>query len=349
MPAHNWMSTINNDLRLSEITMPGSHDAGIHAGVTERRGLAPARFAITQNVGIREQCNRGSRFFDIRIEAGAGRTYHGAAIIGAFGQSLDDILLDVRAFLLANPQEFVILRFSKTQGNLDAIINQVQALLGPGPAQIDLLFSVNTNIASQPIRNLRRRAICVFEETHPAIIPTDGLHRFVRYAPPLPPSGLIACGKFSESTRLREVVNGQVTKIDEHADHHRNNHLFVLYWTQTFKITKPWKQTFAMDISRFSSKARNLDKERQKRRVTGGAQHNMDYLKWLVCTGRDLRAGQQKTTVVVTTHADRLRIMPNVIMYDFVNADMSNEIVSLNDPALRGHVIDYDGMAEMFQ
>jgi hypothetical protein len=42
--------------------------------------------------------------------------------------------------------------------------------------------------------------------------------------------------------------------------------------------------------------------------------------------------------------------MPNVIMYDFVNAQMSNEIISLNDPVLLGHVVEdeYDGVAQMF-
>jgi hypothetical protein len=146
------------------------------------------------------------------------------------------------------------------------------------------------------------------------------------------------------------VVNGQVTKIDEHANHVPNNHLFVLYWTQTFNVLRPWKQGFTMDIRKVSFKPPNFQKEQQQRRVTGGAHHNMDYLKRLVTTGTDARSGLQKTRVVVTTAADRQRVMPNVIMYDFVNAQMSNEIISLNDPVLLGHVVEdeYDGVAQMF-
>jgi hypothetical protein len=104
-----------------------------------------------------------------------------------------------------------------------------------------------------------------------------------------------------------------------------------------------------MDIRKVSFKPPNFQKEQQQRRITGGAHHNMDYLKRLVTAGTDARSGQQKTTVVVTTAADRRRIMPNVIMYDFVNAQMSNEIVSLNDPALRGHVVEdeYEGVAQL--
>jgi hypothetical protein len=100
---------------------------------------------------------------------------------------------------------------------------------------------------------------------------------------------------------------------------------------------------------RFPSSLPIFQKEQQKRRITGGAHHNMDYLKRLVTTGADARSGQQKTTVLVTSAADRRRIMPNVIMYDFVNTQMCNEIISLNDPALRGHVIEdeYEGVAQL--
>jgi len=354
MPAHNWMSSINDDRLLSEITMPGSHDAGSHGDVAEKRGIAPERFAICQDASIYEQCMRGSRFFDVRVDAKegepGGQTYHGGKKIGTLGQSLENILDDVRQFLSVYGREFVILRFSKTKGNLVEVLNRVQTKLGPGSGRIDLLFRMNTNIASQPISALRLKAICVFEETHPAINAANGLHRFSRYdAPPLP-SGLVACGKYSNSSRLREVVNGQVTKIDEHADHAPNNHLFVLYWTQTFNVWRPYKQGFTMDIRKASFKPPNFQKEQQKRRITGGAHHNMDYLKGLVTAGTDARSGQQKTRVVVTTAADRRRIMPNVIMYDFVNTQMSNEVISLNNPALRGHVVEdeYEGVAELF-
>jgi hypothetical protein len=355
MPAHNWMSSINDDRLLSEITMPGSHDAGIHADVAEKRGIAPERFAITQDVGIYDQCMRGSRFFDVRVDVGTGQgpggqTYHGGKQTGTLGQSLDDTLRDVRRFLSTYGRECVILRFSKTKGNVVEVVNRVQTILGPGAGGVDLLFRTNTNIAAQKISALRLKAICVFEETHDAIKATSGLHRFSRYdAPPLP-SGLVACGKYSNSSRLREVVNGQVAKIDEHANHAPNSHLFVLYWTQTFNVLRPWKQGFTMDIRKVSFKPPNFQKEQQQRRITGGAHHNMDYLKRLVSMGTDARSGQQKTRVLVTSAADRRRIMPNVIMYDFVNAQMSNEIISLNDPVLLGHVVEdeYDGVAQMF-
>lgn len=356
MPSFNWVSTINDDRLLSEITMPGSHDAGIHADVAEKRGVAPERFSICQDVNIFDQCIFGSRFFDVRVDAkegaAGGQTYHGGKKIGSLGQSLENILDDVCQFLSIYSREFVILRFSKTKGNLTEVLNRVQTSLGPGPGRIDLLYRQATNIASQPISALRNKVICVFEEVHGAIRPVNGLHLFSRYDPPVPPAGLVTCGKYSNSSRLREVVGGQITKIDEHADHHPQNHLFVLYWTQTFNVKKFWAHGLTVDIRKFSTKERNLKTERQKQRVTGGAHHNMDYLRGLLTTGMDIRTSQQKTRITVTSAADRRRIMPNVIMYDFVNATMSNEIVSLNDPGLMGHLVEedpYAGIAEMFE
>ena len=73
MPVHNWMSSINDDRLLSEITMPGSHDAGIDADVAEKARDRSERFAITQDVGIYEQCMRGSRFFNVRVDTRTGR------------------------------------------------------------------------------------------------------------------------------------------------------------------------------------------------------------------------------------------------------------------------------------
>ena len=43
--------------------------------------------------------------------------------------------------------------------------------------------------------------------------------------------------------------------------------------------------------------------------------------------------------VAVTDHAGRRNVMPNVIMHDFVNAGSSREIVSLNHPGLRAHLV----------
>ena len=92
---------------------------------------------------------------------------------------------------------------------------------------------------------------------------------------------------------------------------------------------------------------RNPDKERQRQRVSGGAHHNMDYLKDLLAMGQD-KFGKHHLKVKPTTLADRQRIMPNVIMYDFVNIETSKKIVALNEPVLMGHLIEDEEALEAF-
>jgi hypothetical protein len=86
-----------------------------------------------------------------------------------------------------------------------------------------------------------------------------------------------------------------------------------------------------------NTKAVPQNAARQRARVAGGAHHNMDYLKDLICFGRDVKPGE--AAVAATDAADRINIMPNVIMYDFVNADTSKKIVSLNAPGLQPHLV----------
>lgn len=345
---YNWMTGIADNLTLSEITMPGSHDAGIHPDAATKKGIVGLSSAVCQDKSIYEQCIAGSRFFDIRLKVSDSgtRTYHLSPVGGALGQSSDTILSDVFNFLDRNRSEFVILRFTKPKGGSEEIVRQVQN----SPLQ-QILFTSPTfvNFATTNIRLLRGKAICVFEAdaddkgkvAFNSLMPKDGLHPFLRYTGADHQYGIVACGKYSNSSRLYEVIDGQVAHIDAHANHTRP-HLFVLYWTQTFNPKSPWKQSFTTSIKKFSLKQRNFEKEVQNQRISGGAHANLDYLKVLICTGQDLVTGQTKLAVRATTVEDRRRIMPNVIMYDFVNIKTSKEIVSLNDPGLRGHLVEED-------
>ena len=58
--------------------------------------------------------------------------------------------------------------------------------------------------------------------------------------------------------------------------------------------------------------------------------------------------GKHHLKVKPTTLADRQRIMPNVVMYDFVNVAASRQIVALNDPVLMGHLIEDEEALDAF-
>lgn len=345
---YNWMSSIDGNRLLAQITMPGSHDAGIFTDAASSKGMVAKTSAVCQDASVYEQCIAGSRFFDIRLKVDSGsiRTYHLSAIGGALGQSSQSILGEVYNFLERNPSEFVILRFTKPKGGSEEIVQSVlQSALGKR------LFVSRSfvNFAGMPIKDLRGKAVCCFEpETFKSLQPQNGLHPFSRYDKGKTQFGIVACGKYSNSAALREVIDGQVGKIDEHANHSALDHLFVLYWTQTYNPKHSLtKGRFKTNIRALAFKPRNLDKERQKQRVTGGAHHNMDYLKDLLQTGQG-KFGKQHLKVKPTTLADRQRIMPNVVMYDFVNVKASKEIVALNSPVLMGHLIDDEEALEEF-
>jgi hypothetical protein len=324
-----WMGALPNNLTLKQITMPGSHDAGVYreslssAGITG--GLIPKSMTACQDRPILEQCEAGSRFFDIRLKATntSIRAHHTTKGQGGIGESWDTTLESVSYFLENHPSEFVILRLTKPAGGAKDEI--IQKLIDSSLRTNKLYKSPNfPNFADVALQDLRGKAICVFDpKEFRTLHAASGLHPFYRYEDGAN-IGVITCGKYSDNKKLKKVIDGQVAKIDQHANH-VGSHLFVLYWTQTGgNIEKNTKQT-------------KQDEDRQKGRISGGTHHNMDYLKGLLAFGTDLHSGQRR--VAVTDQQGRRNVMPNVIMYDFINPTSSKEIVSLNDPGLRAHLV----------
>jgi hypothetical protein len=324
-----WMGAIPDHLTLKEITMPGSHDAGVYrealssAGIIG--GIIPKSLSACQDRPVLEQCEAGSRFFDIRLKATntSIRAHHTTKGQGGVGESWDSTLESVSAFLDAHPSEFVILRLTKPAGGAKDDI--VSALLESSLSSDKLYKSPNfPNFADSTMASVRGKAICVFDpKEFGNLHSTLGMHPFFRYEDGQN-FGVITCGKYSDKKKIKQVIDGQVQRIDAHADHN-GSHFFVLYWTQTGgNVEQNTKQT-------------PLEDQRQKGRISGGSHHNMDYLKGLLVFGTDIKTGE--TRVAVTDQQGRRNVMPNVIMYDFVNPVTSKEIVSLNDPGLRAHLV----------
>ena len=53
-----WMSFLNNDLELKDLTIPGTHESCALHGIF---------FAINQTWSLENQLNAGIRFFDLRM------------------------------------------------------------------------------------------------------------------------------------------------------------------------------------------------------------------------------------------------------------------------------------------
>lgn len=96
----NWMSSISGSKRLSELSIPGTHDSMARYGTN---------LAKTQSLPLDVQLNSGVRALDIRARHyyNSFTIHHGMVYQKA---NFDDVLVSVRQFLQANPRETILMR-----------------------------------------------------------------------------------------------------------------------------------------------------------------------------------------------------------------------------------------------
>ncbi|WP_036464791.1 phosphatidylinositol-specific phospholipase C domain-containing protein [Mycoplasmopsis sturni] len=122
-----WMSHVNGNKRLSDLSIPGTHDSAMFSG----RGIAwtfGRAWARTQSLSFQNQLNIGVRFFDIRIKDNDNLEIgHGAS--WADGVSLENVLNIMKKFLAENPSETVIIRMKDENMNVSSMSFERKAFL----------------------------------------------------------------------------------------------------------------------------------------------------------------------------------------------------------------------------
>lgn len=114
----NWMSIIDSDSLLSEITIPGTHDSGAQFGLLSFK-------VVCQKTTIQEQLYNGYRYFDIRLEKDGDKMklVHGPIDcksgpgIGTEKLYLDKVLNWYYDFLENNPKETIIITVKEEHGD----------------------------------------------------------------------------------------------------------------------------------------------------------------------------------------------------------------------------------------
>ncbi len=111
----NWMSFLPEDMVLSDVTIPGTHDSG-----TQQLNLLVNASAQCQQLSIQDQLNNGVRYFDIRIGAGQLESFaqliiiHGILDVQCYSRegplTLSTVMRWIREFLEKNPTETVIIQ-----------------------------------------------------------------------------------------------------------------------------------------------------------------------------------------------------------------------------------------------
>lgn len=96
-----WMAEIRDDVSLSELALPGTHNSASYTQALES--------VATQTLDFQQQLDAGLRVFDIRIRhtSNAFALHHGAFYLD---QMFGDFLDSVTGFLKSNPSETVLFR-----------------------------------------------------------------------------------------------------------------------------------------------------------------------------------------------------------------------------------------------
>ncbi|MBN3522664.1 phosphatidylinositol-specific phospholipase C [Paenibacillus apiarius] len=112
----NWMGLIKEDARLSDLSIPGTHDS-----MAYKTSQPATDHVYTQSMTLNTQLNSGIRFLDIRCRYvdGSFALHHGPYYLDAmFG----DVLNEVTDFLKRNPSETVLMRIKQEHSSVS---NQV--------------------------------------------------------------------------------------------------------------------------------------------------------------------------------------------------------------------------------
>ena len=118
-----WMTDLYNskgDYKLTDITLPGSHDSGSYQLLDCWSGIIPIKnWTLTQNMNIADQLELGIRVFDLRVCFLNGNFY----ISHTFKcELLQVVLTDFINFMASNSTEIVIILI-KPDYNLAGTIN----------------------------------------------------------------------------------------------------------------------------------------------------------------------------------------------------------------------------------
>lgn len=115
-----WMAYIPDNKYLSEITIPGSHDAGADKPTAASHCVDPWCFVICQDYHFKDQLVYGARWFDIRVCYNSStdlRIYHGGNYLG---KNFDDILRWSLDYLTDWPKQTIILMIKQEHSEVSS-------------------------------------------------------------------------------------------------------------------------------------------------------------------------------------------------------------------------------------
>jgi hypothetical protein len=342
MPGATYLQNYQNQ-RLNEIVIPGAHDAGLYTDVNQA--------AKTQSLNLGQQAAAGCRFFDLRVamqSLGGGRvaasTYHSPKVTGAggrtqgitlgsWGDTLGQMLTQAMVFVLANPTEFLILKFSKSY-NYTHIADQCRNILG------HIWYTGGGNLNTRTVQQLSRTVVTLFEPSAQAELTAwqqqhpgangilyfkelyDSKRKTTRvYDPNL--SGLQYFGKYSQTQDIGENAAKQARLFSEAGAAVHMDAVGMMYWT----TTNTARSLFLANI-----RSRND-------RMWGPANQGALAATWRSGLQASIqhRLGREWPTMSLNAGGalgGRLKsFMPNIVMMDFVDVQKCTIVDNMNQLA----------------
>lgn len=267
-----WMSNLPGDLTLSDLTIPGSHDAGMYKNCDSDGSIrdspvhmdVKSNMVLCQDKSILEQLRMGVRMFDIRVRPTNLHhlhTFHFTMDFGGFGASLVEVLMHLKRFLDTprSSRETVILKLNHCAPSVTSeIITYVRDILGAR-----LYYTTQTRrryptIGLIPLDDLRGKVIPIYgsefvsedENRRREARPDDYGHDIISFRNPKgdrawsPLSArtrrdkLILRGFYSNRRRWDSIL--QIQRQNLRAWHNKprtqqfTGELMQLYWTSTY-------------------------------------------------------------------------------------------------------------------
>lgn len=242
-----WMAdnlVLIGDQMLMAIAMPASHDAGM--STIQDCNLAGSCNTQTQTNSVLGQLEVGSRYFDIRPVIFEGTMFTGhfttndLGILGCNGQSIADVLGDVKTYLENGGRDLVILKFShyfdRDTGESGFSDDQMEQLLD----QVTQALQSSLYMQPVPPNGLQSVTVRGYIGAGGTVLAVfDGLSDSLKsqfsgvysYADKGGAGDLVVFDSFADSNDLDTMISDQLGKLNNAANHGSN--LFLLSWTLT--------------------------------------------------------------------------------------------------------------------
>ena len=193
-----WMGALSDDMPLSDVVLPGTHDSAT-------KNVQLAYFSKCQALTIGEQLQAGFRYLDIRLGASGEqlKLMHGFTSCTTTGWPwgatlyLEDVLSDCYTFLAAHPTETIVFAVKQEHGSetpeqfealLSAYIEQnpeawllYDTIPTVGEARGKIVLTRHYEDKSQPVPTLGLPCYWQTQNGHDDVTPNAAVHKNGNY------------------------------------------------------------------------------------------------------------------------------------------------------------------------